>query len=176
LINVFFVFGLLTLVGCNGTEIDNFPQCPAVIIVKDTSELTSFRKGSEQHQSDVKLKVRIDSYKGECQTSLESDRSGKISVDLQLKFDAILGSASINRKESFKFYVAIVNIRGDILAKKIFSTSLEFNKNIDRLFKTEKIIQKIFLRSGESGVDFDILVGLHLSPDQLKHNLTKKYR
>lgn len=168
--------GLLILAGCSGTEIDNYSECPTVIIVKDTSELTAFRSGSQQSQKNVELKVRIDSYKGACKTSFESDRSGKIDIDLKLKFDAVRGPENVNRKENFRFYVAIVNIKGDILAKEIFSTSLKFDKNIGRQFKTEKLTQKIFLRSGESGVDFDILVGLQLSPEQLNYNLTKKYR
>ena len=170
------IAALLTLVGCSGTEIENYGECPAVIIVKDTSELTIFRDGSKQNQKDVEFQVRVDSYKGSCKTSFESDRSGKIHVDLQLKFDVVPGPLIVNRRENFRYYVAIVNIKGDILAKEIFSTSLEFDKNTGRQSKIEKLTQKIFFRSSESGVDFDILVGLQLSPEQLDYNLTKKYR
>lgn len=152
------------------------PPCPNVLIVKDTAEFTAFRPGPGRDLTDVELDARIARFDGECETSLEKDRSGEVSVDLQLFFEATRGPANTTREGKFQYYVAIGDKRGRIRAKKIFETVLEFDSDRNRVGADEELTQVIPLRPGELGEDFDIFVGFQLSPEQLDYNRSKRAR
>ena len=168
---------MITLVACSqADEAVIAPKCPNIVIVKDTSELTSFRSGPGRDLTDVALDARIDRFDGECETDLERDRSGTVNVDLQLIFEAVRGPANDTKVGSFSYFVAIANRNGDILAKKVFETEFEFEGNRTRVGGVEELTQEIPLRAGELGEDFDIFIGFQLSPEQLKYNRAKNAR
>lgn len=176
--SVFGVLALFTLSACSSLSSNAVvaPPCPHIVIVKDTSEMTAFQPGPGRDLTDVMLDARINRFDGECETDLESDRSGKVNVDLQLIFEANLGPANKTRTGNFSYYVAIGNRSGAILAKKVFDIEFEFDKNRNRLGGLEELIQEIPLRAGELGEDFDIFIGFQLTPEQLNYNHAKRIR
>ena len=167
---------MFTLAACSSGESALAPQCPHIIIVKDTAEFTAFRPGPGRDLTDVVLDARINGFDGECETDLESNRSVKVTVDLQLIFEATRGPANKTREGNFSYYVAIANRRGNIIAKKVFDTELEFEGNRNRIGGVEELTQEIPLRPDELGEDFDIFVGFQLSPEQLDYNRSKLKR
>ncbi len=167
---------MFTLVACSSDEGVLAPACPNIVIVKDTAELTKFRPGPGRDLTDVVLDARIDRFDGECETDLEDDRSGKVEVDLQLIFEATRGPANDTRTGEFRYYVAIANRGGAILAKKVFATEFEFEGNRNRIGAVEELTQEIPLRPGELGEDFDIFIGFQLNPEQLDYNRAKRLR
>ena len=167
---------MFTLVACSPEESVNAPACPHIIIVKDTAELTTFRPGPGRDLTDVVLDARIDRFNGSCETDLEKDRSGQVGVDLQLFFEATRGPANDTRKGNFNYYVAIADRSGAILAKQVFDTEFEFEGNRNRIGGVEELTQKIPLRTGELGEDFDIFIGFQLNPEQLDYNRAKRAR
>lgn len=167
---------MFTLVACSIGGSPVAPPCPHIIIVKDTAEMTTFRPGPGRDLTDVVLDARIDRFDGECETDLESDRSGQVNVDLQLFFEAIRGPANTTREGKFRYYVAIGDRTGAILAKKLFSTEFEFEGNRNRIGAAEELTQEIPLRPGDLGDDFDIFIGFQLSPEQLDYNRAKRAR
>ena len=92
---------------------------------------------------------------------------------MQLIFEVIRGPANETRNGQFNYYVAIANSEGSILAKKVFNTGFEFEGNRNRIGGLEELTQKIPLRPGERGEDFEIYVGFQLSPEQLDYNRAK---
>jgi hypothetical protein len=167
---------MFSLVACSSEESVIAPACPNIIIVKDTSEMTSFRPGPGRDLTDVVLDARITRFGGSCETSLENDRSGQVEVDLQLFFQATRGPANDTREGEFSYYVAIADRGGAILAKKVFVTEFEFEGNRTRIGAVEELTQEIPLRPGELGEDFDIFVGFQLNPEQLDYNRDKLRR
>ncbi|NKB48167.1 MAG: hypothetical protein GKS02_02265 [Alphaproteobacteria bacterium] len=174
---VFGALALFVLAACSSADDEALaPQCPHIVIVKDTSELTAFRPGPGRDLTDVVLDARIDRFEGECVTDLESSRPVKVNVDLQMIFEATRGPASETRTGEFSFFVAIANRSGDILAKRVFDTEFEFEGNRNRIGGIEELTQEIPLRRGERGEDFDIFIGFQLDPEQLKYNQAKNVR
>ncbi len=167
---------MFTLVACSSADNVLAPACPNIVIVKVTAELTTFRPGPGRDLTDVVLDARIDRFDGECETDLEDDRSGKVEVDLQLIFEATRGPANDTRTGEFRYYVAIANRGGAILAKKVFATEFEFKGNRNRIGAVEELTQEIPLRPGELGEDFDIFIGFQLNPEQLDYNRAKRLR
>ena len=161
-----------TLIG----EAEVPPECPQIVIVKDTSQLTVFQPGPGRDLTDVLLDARIDRFGGECETDLEPDNSGTVNVDLQLVFEATRGPANKTRAANFSYYVAIGDRSGAILAKKVFDVGFEFEGNRNRVGGIEELTQEIPLRTGELGEDFEIFIGFQLSPEQLDYNHTKQIR
>lgn len=176
--SVFGVLAMFTLSACSAfsNEVVVAPECPHIIIVKDTAELTTFRPGPGRDLTDVVLDARIDRFGGECETDLESDKSGTVNVDLQMIFEATRGPANETRTGEFSFFVAIANRDGAILAKKVFGTEFAFEGNRNRIGGIEELTQEIPLRAGELGEDFDIFIGFQLDPEQLKYNRAKTAR
>lgn len=168
---------MFTLAACSLVEESAVPPaCPNIVIVKDTAESTTFRPGPGRDLTDVVLDARIDRFDGECETDLESDRSGQVSVDLQLFFEATRGPANDAREGKIRYYVAIGDKTGKILAKKVFDTEFEFEGNRNRIGVAEELTQEIPLKSGDLGEDFDIFVGFQLNPEQLDYNRNKRTR
>jgi hypothetical protein len=180
--SVFGVLAMFTLSACSSfsnplsNEVVVAPECPNIVIVKDTAELTAFRPGPGRDLTDVVLDARIDGFDGECETDLESDKSGTVNVDLQMVFEATRGPANETRAGEFSFFVAIANRDGAILAKKVFETEFEFEGNRNRIGGIEELTQEIPLRPGELGEDFDIFIGFQLDPEQLNYNRAKLAR
>ncbi len=167
---------MFALVACTSDQPVIAPACPHIIIVKDTAQITTFRPGPGRDLTDVVLDARIDRFEGTCETDLETNRTGRVAVDLQLIFEATRGPANDTRKGKFSYYVAIANRSGAILAKKVFDTEFEFQGNRNRVGGIEELTQEIPLRRGELGEDFDIFVGFQLNPEQLDYNRAKRIR
>jgi len=170
------VLALAGLAACDQQDSPVAPPCPNIIIVKDTSELTTFRPGAGRDLTDVVLDAKISRYDGSCETSLERDRSGTVSVDLQLFFEANRGPANDTGEGKFSYYVAIADRAGKILAKKVFDTSFAFEGNRTRLAAMEELTQEIPLRTDQLGEDFDVFVGFQLTAEQLDYNRGNRLR
>ncbi|MDH3738549.1 MAG: hypothetical protein OER92_05095 [Alphaproteobacteria bacterium] len=171
------MLAMFTLAACSSTdEVVIAPACPNVVIVKDTAEMTVFQPGPGRDLTDVMLEGRVVRFDGECSTDLERDKSGTVTVDLQLIFEVLRGPANDTAGGSFRYFVAIANRDGDILAKKVFDTEFEFEGNRPRVGGIEELTQEIPLKAGELGEDFDIFVGFQLDPEQLKYNRAKGAR
>lgn len=152
------------------------PPCPNIIIVKDTSELTAFRPGNGRDLTDVVFDAKLVRFDGTCETDLEDDKSGTVSVDLQLFFEATRGPANETRTGSFRYFVAIADRAGKILAKKVFETGFEFEGNRNRVGALQELAQEIPLRPGQLGDEFDVFVGFQLSDEQLQYNRARLAR
>ena len=96
---------MFVLVACDAQESSTAPECPKIVIVKETAEMTAFRPGPGRDLTDIVLDVRIDRYGGSCETDLEDDRSGQVDVDLQVFFQATRGPANDDRKGKFTYYI-----------------------------------------------------------------------
>ena len=165
---------MFTLAACAAEESASAPACPTIVIVKDTADLTMFRPGPGRDLTDVVIDARLSRFDGSCETDLENDRSGQVTVDLQLIFEVERGPANQDPRGQFSYYVAIAERETSvILAKKVFETGYEFEDNRRRIGGLEELTQKIPLRSGELGENFDIFVGFQLNPEQLKYNRAK---
>ena len=173
---MFSVLAMFTLVACASEESASAPECPHIIIVKDTAELTAFQPGPGRDLTDVVLDARVSGFGGSCETDLERDQSGEVTVDLQLAFEAVRGPANRTREGKFSYFIAIGDRGGAILAKEVFETEFEFEGNRTRVGALEELSQAIPLRPGQLGDDFDIFVGFQLSPEQLDYNRAKLAR
>ena len=68
------------------------------------------------------------------------------------------------------FFVAIIDNDQNIIAKKTFVSELEFRDGRRRAGVREEIEQIMYLKKGEAGTGYEVIVGLQLTKHQLKQN------
>ena len=140
-------------------------RCPSVAIVRDAAEVTRFREGSGRDLTDVTGRAVLADYTGGC-----TPREDRVTVDLNLVLAAEQGPASQAGTADYRYFVAIADAAGDILAKQEFDTTVAFPAGQRRAGTVEELTQTIPLEDGATPADYQILVGFQLTPEQLDYN------
>ena len=73
------------------------------------------------------------------------------------------------------FYVAITDVSENIIAKETFGSKMDFQQSRRRVGVVEEITQTIPL-AGRRPAEYEILVGLQLTADQLEFNRKARLR
>ena len=161
---------MLTLVaGCGmlGGSTPTF-DCPTAAGVADATVLSKFRPGPGRDLTDVRYQVRLADVTSECRY----DSKG-VDVRMRAGFALELGPANPDRKAAYDFFIAITDPNDEIVAKRIFTTSLAFPANVGYVEHLEELQQRIPLPKGGSAADYKIIIGLQLTEDELEFN--RKY-
>ncbi len=165
---------LLGLAACQQGPEAPPPECPAIAIVQDASELTLFVPGPGRDLIDVTLEARVSEFGGFCNTDIDDDtRAGEVEIDLEVLFEATRGPASTSLEATISYFIAITDSNENILARETFDTDLEFEGNRNRIGFVEELSQTIPLRAGEFGEDFKVFIGFQLTEEQLEYNRNK---
>ncbi len=168
---------LIVLAACQKGPEKLPPACPVIKIVQDLSELTLFKDGLGRDLTDVTLEARVVEFGGFCDTDIdEDDRTGEVDVDMQVLFEATRGPASTEREGSLTYFIAIADTKDNVLVRKTFDFTFEFEGNRNRIGITEELSQNIPLKAGQAGEDFQILIGLQITDGQLRYNRAKRGR
>ncbi len=168
---------LFVLVACQKGPERLPPACPVIKIVQDASELTLFKDGPGRDLTDVTLEARVVEFGGFCDTDIdEDDRTGEVDVDMEVLFEASRGPASTARDGSLTYFIAIADASEKVLVRKTFDFSFEFEGNRNRIGVIEKLSQRIPLKAGQVGEDFQIFIGLQITDEQLEYNRAKRAR
>jgi len=153
------------LAACGGRAAP--PPCPDVRILAATSDLVQFRPGAGRDLTDVEYEVGTENMSGSC--SYRRDGT-QVEVDLTVTFVVERGPALQGNTVRFPYFVAIVSRDERILAKEVFDVELTFQQGQRRIGVTETSRERIPLAEGEIGLDYQILVGLQLTEEQLAFN------
>ena len=152
----------------NTKELVYSGACPRAEAVEELKMLAEFTDASNPGQSNLISSVEIANIKDSC-----SYDENTVTIDLQMDFVGTLGpQGHIGGSANFAypFFVAVTANNGDILAKEIFSASLNYGPGQNAQGYTEKLRQIIPLENRNRGKDFKVLVGFQLTPDQLTYN------
>ena len=160
---------LVVVAGC-GLIGSKQPQydCPTTAGVGDATVQSKFLPGPGRDLTDVRYQVRLVDVQSECRY----DSKG-VDVRIRAGFALELGPANPDRKAVYEFFVAITDPNDEIVAKRNFTTPLEFPANVGYLEHLEEIQPRIPLPKGGSAADYKIILGLQLTEDELEYN--RKY-
>ena len=87
---------------------------------------------------------------------------------------AKVGPASEGFSAQVPFFVAIIDSKKNIIAKRTFVSVAEFINGRRRAGVREEIEQTLYLKKGEIGSDYEVVVGLQLTKSQLQHNRRRR--
>lgn len=158
---------LAPLAACNRTP----PACPRVSIISDGASVTRFREGTGRDLTDMVAQAEIVDAAVEC----DYDRRG-VDVALQVAIAATRGPADRSRVAEFDYFVAVADAERNILAKEIFRVGFRFPQNQQRVGTVEEIEPRIPLKSRAEGVDYQIIIGFQLTPEEIEWNRTRRPR
>jgi hypothetical protein len=171
---------LLAVAAC-GTSADKNrpPPCPRLSVLSDAAELTRFAAGAGQDLVDVDFQVEISDLLAGCQ--YVEPESGKdkqvIVVAMAPVMVAIRGPANRDREAQFDYFVSVVDSERDVLNKQNFGVTVKFPGNLTRVSLKDDdppVTVDIPLAADRDATDYQILVGLQLTPDELEYNRRRR--
>ncbi|MCP4393024.1 MAG: hypothetical protein GY804_01965 [Alphaproteobacteria bacterium] len=161
-----YLFSVLVLAGCASRQ--NPPPCPKVFIEKDTASLTSFGNNKGRDITDKELYVQIDSFGGSC--SYNKDLTN-VDVTISPVFIAEKGMGAKSNTLKAKYFTAIPKFFPNPNGKFEHDITLEFPAgNAKTLYRVEPVTISIPLSEGETGLDYDVYIGMQLTKEQLEYN------
>lgn len=150
---------------------ENPPPCPRAAIVADVAQLTQFRQGPGRDPTDVEYAAEILEFGGSCEYR---DKNSVVTVVTTISVVAELGPAASTRRVSVPYFVAIIDAENNILAKTTFDAAIEFPEGRRRAGVSEQTEQRIPLPAPGKGIDYEVLIGLQLTADQIDFNRRKR--
>lgn len=165
---------LLILASCSSSPKEE-PTCPSIFIEKATAEAFFFKDEKSKGITDKIMSVEILGYKGTCEYN---DKHTAIITTIKPEFELELGPAAKNKKQSFKYFIAIPELYPNANGKQIFSVDIDFKKGFDTLtYRDEPVIITIPLKPNEPEKSYKIYLGLQLDKNQLDYNRDlKRYK
>ena len=148
------------------------PPCPRVRMLADTANLVDYR-GPGRDLTDVAFEAEIAGVDAVCdynKARTEVTVTTKISL-VGTRGPATPGAAALE----VPFYVAITDVSENIIAKETFGSKMDFQQSRRRVGVVEEITQTIPL-AGRRPAEYEILVGLQLTADQLEFNRKARLR
>ncbi|TVR95815.1 MAG: hypothetical protein EA406_13245 [Rhodospirillales bacterium] len=163
----------LALGACGSSGRDSGPRCPGVRLLADAATMTQFAPGAGRDLTDVDYQVAFTDVEAECRL-VQSRREGSaMVVAVAPVMTAMRGPANSDRRASFSYLVSVLGRDDTILNVQRFPVAVEFPGNLTRVTVTDDnppVIISIPLPEGGDGRAYDIVIGFHLTPEQLDYN------
>ncbi len=158
-------FALLS--GCGTSDTSSPNNCPSAAVIVPTSSLTTFKEGMQNDPKGELYRVGISGVTTDC--SLDED-NGITDSSLQIAFRATRSEAGPEVSYRVPYYVAVVQGKR-ILDKRNIWVGVTFPANeTETAFTDEVASTKITLDNGKKPYDYQIIVGMQLTHDQLEYN------
>lgn len=138
--------------------------CPRAYRVLDAARQVKF-EGAGRDLTDVLYEFDL----RQVGLSCEYD-DNVVEAVLGISFVATRGPADRARVAPLKYFVAIATLDRRIVAREEFELSVPFQGNHTRISVTEELEPRIPLNPGESGGDYQVFVGISLSPEEIRYN------
>ncbi len=141
--------------------------CPPVRVLGQAKEVVKFAPGQPFTRENVAYRGEITDAKLTCQYDMESLEELEVALGIQMFAER--GPADRTGAADLDYFVAILDRRGNVLAKETFNVTLPFEGDRDSVGKVEEIYQKIPLEYPQNGGSFEIWVGFQLSDEELEY-------
>ncbi|MEL6359602.1 MAG: hypothetical protein AAFR21_00850 [Pseudomonadota bacterium] len=145
----------------------NPAPCPNIVVLNDAARLVDFAT-DEKTIENVAWSAEIEDVSIGCR--YYSDKPIEASVEVDLAFGR--GPAADGIEREYQYFVAVTRTDSEVIAKETFTVPVKFDpdKNVYRL--EDEIDEIVIPRKGEetSGLNFEIVVGLVVTADQLRFN------
>lgn len=157
--------------GCGLFGKDVPSPCPRANILSDAASIVKYREGSGRDLTDVEFEGEITALSAKCEYVKDNS---VIDMSVTVTIDVSRGQALASSEErKVIYFVSIVDrLNQQILNKAQFEVPFKFPSGRNRLSTggNEQISERINLRPGRNGIDYEVLVGFQLSEEQLRLN------
>ncbi len=154
----------VTLAACGGGDRGPRLPCPRLFTLGDAGRQIKF-VGQGRDLTDVEFEAAIDNPVMACRY-----KDGAVESLVTLNIAAARGPADDDRRVRVT-YVVIISARDrQGLWREEFDVDFEFEGNQTRMVVLEEVEPRIPLAEGETGADYEIYLGLRLTPEELRYN------
>ena len=157
--------GGLLLAACGFLAPGEIKICPRVSLLNKAEKMIRYREGPGRDLTDVRYEAKVLDIKSTCKYL-----DNRVRVEAVIDIAAQKGPAAKGVAVQVPFFVAIIDNDQNIIAKKTFVSELEFRDGRRRAGVREEIEQIMYLKKGEAGTGYEVIVGLQLTKHQLKQN------
>ena len=140
-------------------------NCPAVAVVSYTGTVTKFN-GVGRNAGDVIYNATMTDLRVDCE---EDDDSG-IYQRVSFAIIASKGPAYSNQEIALPYFALLLRDNSLITNKRIFSAEFRFDPGSDRFVLRQAILQTLPDLDIARRYDYELLVGFHLTPDEIAYN------
>ena len=141
-------------------------RCPAVGIVAYTGEITNFALGDGRTTDDVVSRGTISELRVNCFNTATG-------VDATVSFDVSVstGPAGVGQNVGLSYFVALTDWEDKMLEKKLYVVSVPTSNGYGTTRQFVGI--QVPFEDGEYLVDQEVVIGFHLSREQLTYNIQR---
>jgi hypothetical protein len=159
------VAALLTLAAC---QADRSGDCPTITGVTDASAVTVFRPGTTADPANVLYAVEITNVSGAC----DMDKKETVSdANVDIHFRATRAPSGSEAHYKIPYFVAITDGTSRVMAKTMYSVVIDFAPGQTTAETSDSVgAAHLNVAKGKHPYDYQILVGLQLTKDQLEYN------
>jgi hypothetical protein len=167
------LFAAMALSGCGSTKEArqaNPAPCPNIVVLSDAARLVDFN--GQERIEDVAWTAEI------ANVSLVCRYIGADPIDASAKIDLAFGKGpkSDSREHNFAYWVAVTRTNREVIEKKEYLVPVKFDSDEDIARVEHELKEIIIPRKDEnvSGTNFEVVVGLVLTPEQAIYNRSGK--
>ncbi len=142
--------------------------CPDAKILRDADRVVVFQPGAAAAPQNVQYVGKIEQTQLAC--SYDQRTYERLDVLLGIQIAAEHPPTVQPAVADLKYFVAIVNLQGELLARKEFALKLPFKPGSAQASTIEKITQTIPLKYPQNGGSLQVWVGFQLSDAELQYN------
>lgn len=146
---------------------ENAGPCPRAFALYDASRIVEFR-GDTQRFDNVGFTGEVANVRSLCRYYDDLPIEG----DLEITFDLGRGPAASETTATYEYFVAVMRKNIGVLNKETFPMQVTFPAGQDRMRVTETVDRIIIPRATPttSGINFEIVVGFEVTPEQRAFN------
>jgi hypothetical protein len=155
----------LVLGGC--TLFEDEPDtrgCPSVFKMREATRIVQYRAGDGRDLTDVTVEGGIGKIHLVCKYD-ENELSTVVGIEVL----AQKGPASQGDEVELPIFVAVLDRNRKVVAKEVFSSLFAFKEGSRRAAKLEEYESVFQLRGGQTGADYQLVIGFQLTSGQLKN-------
>lgn len=149
--------------------------CPRASILSEASHIVSFRDGGGRDLTDIKLEGDITSIDSSCKY-IQSNTM--IDMTVTVNIGVSRGPAlAVGQADKVTYFVTVIDrLNQQVLNKATFDLPVKFPSGRTRLATgdNEQIGQRIPVKQGRTGADYEVIVGFQLTPEALDFNRKRR--
>lgn len=167
------LFAALALGGCGSTKeakLANPAPCPNIIVLSDAARLVDF--AGEERIEDVAWSAEIENVSLACR--YVADKPIDASIKVSMAFGK--GPKADGREHNFAYWVAVTRTDREVITKQEYLAPVKFGDD-ESVRRVEHEIEKIVIprkNDSISGTNFEVVVGLVVTPQQAIYNRSGK--
>lgn len=155
--------------------VDTSPACPVTAVLSDAVTVTKVKPGTSTAQTPPPANVLFTGEMSQARLTCDYDRTrNTLSVDVNFAIRATRGQGANGTDPALDYFVAVVDVDNNVLVKKTFQSRPNLGGRTTGTFEETVGNFVVPLEMDKRPIDYEILTGFQLTPDELALNRAPK--